>query len=178
MHGTIAFKIRGESPGGFIARISIPSGTLANMTSFFKVLNCIRTDNMNITHDSFHTSESLLRDIKMMIQRANEAACVGLVQLGAAVKVNTVVKPRVDLDTYYHHETAGQTDGLTLTLQDIGSSRTYLDIHGAIRASPTTEVTKSVLTTLCALVLSSMANATWDDLQEAMGTMVGRSIAR
>ena len=72
-----------------------------------------------------------------MIQKDNEAACVGLVQLGAAVKVNTVVKPRVDLDTYYHHETAGQTDGLTLTLKDVGSAWTYLDIHHAIKASST-----------------------------------------
>ena len=115
MHGTIASKIRGESPGGFIARISILGRKPANMISFLKALNCIRADNMNSTQDSFHTSESLVKDIKRMIQRDNEAACVGLVQLGAAVNVNTVVKPRVDLGTYYHHETAGQSDGLTLT---------------------------------------------------------------
>ena len=34
MNGTIAFRVRGENPGGFIARMSIPGGELANMISF------------------------------------------------------------------------------------------------------------------------------------------------
>ena len=93
-------------------------------------------------------------------------------------KVNTVVKPRVDLGAYYHHETAGQTDGLTLTLKDLGSTRTYLDIHHAIRPSLTTEVTNAALASLCTLVLSSMASASWDDFQEAFETMAEGSVAR
>ena len=113
----------------------------------------------------------------MMIQRDNEAACVALRQLGAASKVTTVVKPDLDLDMCPQRETAGQTDGLTLTLRDIGSARTYLDIHGAMRASPTTEVAKSVLVALCTLVLSSMASATWGDFQEAL-TATGGTVAR
>ena len=112
-----------------------------------------------------------------MIQKGNEAACVGLVQLGANVKVTTVVKPDLGLSMCPQHETAGQTDGLTLTLRDVGSARTYLDIYGAIRASPTTEVTKSVLAALCTLVLSGMASATWDDFQEAL-TATGGDVAR
>ena len=114
----------------------------------------------------------------MMTQRGNEATCVALRQLGAASKVAAVVKPSLDLDARPLHETAGQTDGLTLTLQDVGSARAYLDIHGAIRASHTTEVAKSVLTAICTLVLASMANAAWDDFQEAMSAMVGGSFAR
>ena len=33
-------------------------------------------------------------------------------------------------------------DGLALSLKDVGSARHYLDIHSAIKASPTPEVTK------------------------------------
>ena len=132
---------------------------------------------MSIAQDNFHKTEALARHIKMMIQKDNEAACVALKQLGAVSKVTTVVKPDLDLSMCPQHETAGQTDGLTLTLQDIGSARTYLDIHGAIRASPTTEVTKSVITALCSLVLSSMAIASWDDSQEAL-TATGATVAR
>ena len=49
MNGTLAIRIRGDTPGGFIARISMPGGKLANMISFLKVVNCIRTDNMTIS---------------------------------------------------------------------------------------------------------------------------------
>ena len=170
MHGTIAFKIRGESPGGFIARISILGRKPANMISFLKALNCIRADNMNSTQDSFHTSESLVKDIKRMIQRNNEAACVGLVQLGAAVNVNTVVKPRLGLGPTTRRQ-GSPTGSRSL-------ARTYLDIHHAIGTSPTTEVTKSVPTSLCTLVLSSMASASRDDFQEAVETMAEGSVAR
>ena len=68
-NGTVAFRVRGDSPGGAIARITTPGGKLANMVSFLKVVNCIRTDNMSISHDSFQDSESLVRDIKAMIQK-------------------------------------------------------------------------------------------------------------
>ena len=58
-----------------------------------------------------------------MIQKDNEAACVGLVHLGAAIKVNTVVPPRLDLDSCPHHEVAGDTEGLILGRKDVGSAR-------------------------------------------------------
>ena len=106
------------------------------MIAFLKVVNCIRTNKISVSRESLNNSAKWVQEIKTMIQRDNEAACVGLVQLGAAVKTNTVVKPNVDLDAYYHHETAGETDGLTLSLKDVGSARTYLDIHHAIRTSP------------------------------------------
>ena len=113
-----------------------------------------------------------------MIQKDNEAACVGLAQLGAAVKVNTVAKLRLDLDQCPYHETARQTDGLTLTVKDVGSARSYRGIHHPIRTSPATEVTKAVLTALCTLVLSSMASASWDDFQVAFETIAEGSVAR
>ena len=62
MNGTIAFKVRGESPRGFIARITMPDGKLANMISFFKIINCIRTNNMTISQDSLKCSARFLQE--------------------------------------------------------------------------------------------------------------------
>ena len=42
----------------------------------------------------------------------------------------------------------------------------------------TPEVTRTVLATLRALALPSMASASWDDFQEAFDTMVEGSVAR
>ena len=97
MHGTLAIRIRGDLPGGFIARINMPDGKLANMVFFLKVLNCIRADSMTINQDSLKITDRFIHDIKRMIQKASEAACVGFMQLGASLKVTTVVAPRIDL---------------------------------------------------------------------------------
>ena len=77
-----------------------------------------------------------------MIQQDNEAACVGLVQLGAAVKVDTAASPKMDLENYPCLTVAGDTNGLALTLADVGSAKTYLKNHTAIKGNSTPEVAR------------------------------------
>ena len=113
-----------------------------------------------------------------MIQKDNEAACVGLMQLGAALKVSTVVPPRLEQSNYPSMEVAGDTDGLAFGLKDVGSAKPYRDINTAIKASSTPEVTKSILTLICAMVMSSMATAARADFKSAMDHMAEGAIAK
>ena len=113
-----------------------------------------------------------------MIQRDNEAACVGLKQLGAAAKASAVVQPDLDLPLYPNLVVARGKDGLTLNLQDVGSAKTHLDIHTTIKGNPTPEVTKAVLSSICTLIVSSMGTASWADCRSALDLMAPGSIAQ
>ena len=99
-------------------------------------------------------------------------------RLGAAMKVSTVVAPRLDLDSYPYLTAAGDTDGLALSLKSVGSARHYHDIHSAIKASPTPEVTKEVVTPICSMILSSMATSAWADFKTAIDSITEAGGAR
>ena len=75
-----------------------------------------------------------------MMQKDNEAACVSFVQFGASLKATTVVAPRIDLSYCPGRVVAGDTDGLTLSLKDVGAAKHFFDISKAIKASPTPEI--------------------------------------
>ena len=112
-----------------------------------------------------------------MVQKDNEAACVGLVQLGAAVKVSTVAPPTLEMGNYPSMTVAGDTDGLTLSLEDVGSTKSYLDIHTAIKANSTPEITKEILASVCSLIISSMGATAWTDFKIALDMMEPGSVA-
>ena len=63
---------------------------------------------MTISQDSLKLTDSFVHDTKRMIQRGNEAACVGFMQLGAGLKVATVVAPRIDLTLLPGEESGGR----------------------------------------------------------------------
>ena len=53
-----------------------------------------------------------------------------------------------------------------------------MDIHTAIQASSTPEVTNAVLTSICSLILTTTGSAAWTDFQSAFDAMEPGSVAK
>ena len=53
----------------------------------------------------------------------------------------------------------------------MGSAKHYLDINTTIKANSTPEVAKEVLTSICTMILASMATAAWADFKTAIDSM-------
>ena len=87
MNGAIAFYLRRHARMSFITRTMIPVGKLANLPSFLKLINLMRTGNMNLSYDSLTNIVKQIADFKHMITLDNNAAAKALEVLGATRQV-------------------------------------------------------------------------------------------
>ena len=134
MSGAIGVIDRAGGQNFFLTRIRMPAGKLANLLSLMKMVNCMRTDNFNVSNEALETVKGLMVDIKRIIENDNTMAAAALEELGANQNPATAKRPNLDFDCCPHAIFASGDSDVTLKQCDIGSLRKYFDIHGAIKA--------------------------------------------
>ena len=118
-------------------------------------------------------SGNLAKDLKNLITRDNQDACAALGKSGASQMPAKVVLPNTAMRGHEHLQVIGDTDGLTLKKVDTNSSKLFLNIHGAVRRSPTQEVDRKVLSALSALIVGALTTATWEEFEAALTACQG-----
>ena len=133
MKGAIAFDLRRHARMSFITRTVIPVGKLANLLSFLKWINLMKTGNVNLSYDSLTNIVKQIADLKHMTTLDDNAAARTLEALGATRRVCQIVTPKTINNAPFSDITClGDKDGLTLGRKQAKLYKHLLNVHQAI----------------------------------------------